>query len=216
MDGTEMEYIKATCSTAARHSSVAVGADLHARATGEGTFPRRSIQETWGSAPKDCPVNCLRVVIAPFLFFRASSFDSTRSPPPPIQFLCGDLNQLAAAAARGTEGPRDGGCSDPTKPFNILIALLTQWKEISWRNARAITQNHSSARHAVRLAVAAARTPSLTATAADGGQLHSACLYKGQDWAGIKVGKIYIFCRPTTRIGIYATINKSYPHPPPT
>ena len=33
-------------------------------------------------------------------------------------------------------------------PFNILIVLLTQWNEISWRNARAITQNHSSVRHA--------------------------------------------------------------------
>ena len=36
------------------------------------------------------------------------------------------------------------------RPFNILIVLLTQWNEISWRNARAITQNHSSVRHAVR------------------------------------------------------------------
>ena len=35
-------------------------------------------------------------------------------------------------------------------PFNILIVLLTQWNEISWRNARAITQNHSSVRHAAR------------------------------------------------------------------
>ena len=41
--------------------------------------------------------------------------------------------------------PSVGG---PGSSFNILIVLLTQWNEISWRNARAITQNHSSVRHA--------------------------------------------------------------------
>ena len=45
---------------------------------------------------------------------------------------------------RGRQAGRRGS------PFNILIVLLTQWNEISWRNARAITQNHSSVRHAVR------------------------------------------------------------------
>ena len=52
---------------------------------------------------------------------------------------------------RGTRGPRRRPRlpARPLAPFNILIVLLTQWNEISWRNARAITQDHSSVRHAV-------------------------------------------------------------------
>ena len=74
---------------------------------------------------------------------------------------------------RGRQAGRRGS------PFNILIVLLTQWNEISWRNARAITQNHSSVRHAVRPpapppALSVARRAA-AAAATTGRSIQSAC-----------------------------------------